>query len=103
MNSWPKDPELAEVGRFVQLTMDNDIEGTSYHHLPVNRSDTDTLTIILGEGYTMYLWNHVMGWSKEGYQVFLATMRKEMRSRKIHSYFYVRYVYGRKPETATEG
>lgn len=47
----------------------------------------------------MYLWNHVLGWSKEEYQVFLASMRKEMRSRKIHSYFYVRYMYGRKPQT----
>lgn len=51
----------------------------------------------------MYLWNHVLGWSKEDYQIFLMNMRKEMRSRKIHSYFYVRYVYGRKPQAEPEG
>lgn len=42
-----------------------------------------------------------MGWPKDEYQVFLMMMRKEIRSRKIHSYFYVRYVYGRKPEAAS--
>ncbi|KND91765.1 hypothetical protein TOPH_03891 [Tolypocladium ophioglossoides CBS 100239] len=77
INGWPKDPHLAEIGRYIELTMDNDIEG-----------------------YTMYLWNQVMGWPMDEYQVFLMLMRKEIRSKIIHSYFYVRYVYGRKPETA---
>lgn len=27
MNTWPRDPQLSQVGRFIQLTMDNDIEG----------------------------------------------------------------------------
>lgn len=45
----------------------------------------------------MYLWNNVLGWPQDEYQMFLMLMRKEIRSRKIHSYFYTRYVYGRKP------
>ena len=27
VSDWPKDPTLAEIGRYVRLTMENDIEG----------------------------------------------------------------------------
>ncbi|KAF5543247.1 heat shock 70 kDa 12B [Fusarium phyllophilum] len=37
-------------------------------------------------------------WPKDEYQVFLMQIRKALRNRKIHGYFVVRYVYGRKPE-----
>ncbi|KAF4420511.1 hypothetical protein FACUT_11165 [Fusarium acutatum] len=75
IGDWPKDPRLAEVGRFVKLTLENDIEG-----------------------YTLLLWNNVLQWPKDEYQVFLMGIRKALRNRKIHGYFVVRYVYGRKPE-----
>ncbi|KAF4338324.1 hypothetical protein FBEOM_7789 [Fusarium beomiforme] len=75
IGGWPKDPKLAEVGRFVKLTLENDIEG-----------------------YTLLLWNNVLQWPKDEYQVFLMELRKALRNRKIHGYFVVRYVYGRKPE-----
>ncbi|KAF4962272.1 hypothetical protein FSARC_9661 [Fusarium sarcochroum] len=48
VGGWPKDPKLAEVGKFVQLTLENDIEG-----------------------YTLLLWNSVLQWPKDEYQVFL--------------------------------
>ncbi|KAF5975807.1 methyltransferase [Fusarium coicis] len=76
IGDWPKDSRLAEVGRFVKLTLENDIEG-----------------------YTLLLWNNVLQWPKDEYQVFLMQIRKALRNRKIHGYFVVRYVYGRKPES----
>lgn len=48
-------------------------------------------------GYTTFLWNAVLGWPKDQYQVFLMSMRKVLRNRNIHGYMAVRYVYGRKP------
>ncbi|RGP66590.1 hypothetical protein FLONG3_8786 [Fusarium longipes] len=75
VGGWPKDPRLAEVGRFVKLTLENDIEG-----------------------YTLLLWNNVLHWPEDEYQVFLMGIRKVLRNPRIHGYFVVRYVYGRKPE-----
>ncbi|KPM41899.1 hypothetical protein AK830_g4628 [Neonectria ditissima] len=72
---WPKDSNLAEVGRYVNLTLENDIEG-----------------------YTLMLWHNVLQWPSDEYQGFLADMRRVLRNRKIHGYMSVRYVYGRKPE-----
>ncbi|KAI0599496.1 S-adenosyl-L-methionine-dependent methyltransferase [Biscogniauxia sp. FL1348] len=73
--SWPQDPKLAEVGTYLQATMLNDVEG-----------------------YTLFLWNTVMGENAQGYQESLAFMRRELKSRRIHGYMKVRYVWGRKPE-----
>ncbi|RBA13262.1 hypothetical protein FPRO05_13689 [Fusarium proliferatum] len=67
IGDWPKDPRLAEVGRFVKLTLENDMEG-----------------------YTLLLWNNVLQWPKDEYQVFLMQSRKALRNRKIHGYFVVR-------------
>ncbi|KAF4958683.1 hypothetical protein FGADI_2233 [Fusarium gaditjirri] len=64
IGDWPKDPRLAEVGRFVKLTLENDMEG-----------------------YTLLLWNNVLQWPKDEYQVFLMQSRKALRNRKIHGYF----------------
>ncbi|KAH8714422.1 S-adenosyl-L-methionine-dependent methyltransferase [Ilyonectria robusta] len=77
VGGWPKDSKLAEVGNFVKLTMENDIEG-----------------------YTLLLWHNVLNWPKDEYQIFLMGMRQALRNRKMHAYMKVRYVYGRKPETA---
>ncbi|GKT56593.1 mRNA 3'-end-processing protein yth1 [Colletotrichum tofieldiae] len=75
VGGWAADPKLADVGRYVQLTMENDIEG-----------------------YTLLMWNNILQWPKDEYQIFLMSIRKELRSRKIHSHMTVKYVYGRKPE-----
>ncbi|KAI0018998.1 S-adenosyl-L-methionine-dependent methyltransferase [Xylariomycetidae sp. FL0641] len=77
VGGWPADPKLSEVGQYVQLTLLNDVEG-----------------------YTMMLWNALMGEDTPGYQVALAKLRKEVKDRRIHGYFRARYVYGRKPATA---
>lgn len=33
IGSWPKDPKMAQVGRFVQLTLENDLEGEQAYYL----------------------------------------------------------------------
>ncbi|KPM43972.1 hypothetical protein AK830_g2642 [Neonectria ditissima] len=75
IGGWPKDPKIREVGHFLKLTMENDLQG-----------------------YTLMLWHKVLDWSKDEYQIFLMEMRKVLKSRQIHGYMYARYVYGRKPE-----
>lgn len=52
------------------------------------------------KGYTLFLWDKLLGWDRTKYQMFLMQLRKEIRTRNIHSYLAVRYVWGRKPETA---
>ncbi|KAF7543018.1 hypothetical protein G7046_g10072 [Stylonectria norvegica] len=76
VGGWPRDPKLAEVGQYVKLTMENDVEG-----------------------YTLLLWHNVLHWPKDDYQIFLMGMRKALCNRKIHGYMSVRYVYGRKPDS----
>ncbi|KAI1379232.1 S-adenosyl-L-methionine-dependent methyltransferase [Hypoxylon crocopeplum] len=78
VGGWPADKRLAEVGQYVQLTMLNDVEG-----------------------YTLFLWNTVMGENAPGYQEYLAYMRKELKNKKIHGYMRCKYVYGRKPAAST--
>ncbi|KAK0745549.1 S-adenosyl-L-methionine-dependent methyltransferase [Schizothecium vesticola] len=75
VGGWPRDPKLAEMGRYVQLTLENDLEG-----------------------YSTFMWNNVLGWPADEYQIFLMRTRQELRDKKIHSFLKVRYVYGRKPE-----
>ncbi|KAI2602730.1 S-adenosyl-L-methionine-dependent methyltransferase [Hypoxylon sp. NC1633] len=77
VGGWPADKRLAEVGQYVQLTMLNDVEG-----------------------YTLFLWNTVMGENAPGYQEYLAYMRRELKNRKIHGYMRCKYVFGRKPISA---
>ncbi|KAM0343520.1 hypothetical protein ACHAPU_008415 [Fusarium lateritium] len=74
VGDWPKDPKLAEVGKYVRACLENDIEG-----------------------YTLMMWQDVLQWPKEEYQLFLMSIRKAIRNPKIHTYMKVRYVYGRKP------
>ncbi|RMJ07835.1 hypothetical protein BHE90_015994 [Fusarium euwallaceae] len=77
VGGWTLDKKLAEIGRFTQLTLENDMEG-----------------------YTLFLWTSILGWPQDEYQVFLAKMRRIMRNTKsIHIYCKYKYVYGQKPET----
>ncbi|KAM0417208.1 hypothetical protein ACHAPT_012785 [Fusarium lateritium] len=97
VGGWTLDQKLAEVGRFTQLTLENDMEG-KFAHVPVF---DHLLTLILG--YTLFLWTSILGWSQDEYQIFLMRMRRIMRNTKaIHIYCKYKYVYGRKPETETE-
>ncbi|OTA99031.1 hypothetical protein M426DRAFT_325493 [Hypoxylon sp. CI-4A] len=75
IGGWPADRKLAEVGDLALLTLNNDLEG-----------------------YTLIPWNIVHGENTPGYQETLAYLRRELRSKSMHAYMKIRYVYGRKPE-----
>ncbi|KAG6069575.1 hypothetical protein E4U16_007600 [Claviceps sp. LM84 group G4] len=72
IGSWPKDRKLAEVGRSAGAALDNDLQG-----------------------YSQMLWQIVQRPADE-FQMWLATLRKAFRNPKVHSYFTVHVVYGRK-------
>jgi len=46
----------------------------------------------------MLLWKTILGWPDDEYQLFLMSMRKILKNKRIHGYMKARYVYGRKPE-----
>ncbi|KAH7310755.1 S-adenosyl-L-methionine-dependent methyltransferase [Stachybotrys elegans] len=75
IGGWPKDPQLAEIGRVVRATLENDLEG-----------------------YTLFMWQDVLKRPRDEYAVWLSSLRKAIRNPKVHSYMVVHYVYGRKPE-----
>ncbi|KAL2132739.1 hypothetical protein VTI74DRAFT_3422 [Chaetomium olivicolor] len=71
---WPQDKRLKQIGMWAKAALLSDLEG-----------------------YILYIWNAVMGWSKEETQLFLAHLRVQMKtSRDV--YWIRRVVYGRKPE-----
>ncbi|CZS77040.1 unnamed protein product [Fusarium graminearum] len=74
VGGWTNNRKLAETGEYVRLTLENDLEG-----------------------YTFYLWHHVLNWCREEYTQFLASMLKALANRRVHGYMMVRYVYARKP------
>ncbi|KAK4443792.1 S-adenosyl-L-methionine-dependent methyltransferase [Podospora aff. communis PSN243] len=74
MGGWALDPKLKEVGKIALTALLNDIQG-----------------------YTMMLWRNVLEWPEQEYERFLVELRHAMKSRAIHSYMKVRFVYGRKP------
>ncbi|KAF5680743.1 phosphoethanolamine n-methyltransferase 3 [Fusarium circinatum] len=74
--SWPKDPKMAEIGQYAKLSLESDLVG-----------------------YSQMIWHEVLKWPAEEYQIFLMQVRKDLRNKKLHPYFKVRFVRGRKPET----
>ncbi|RMX81812.1 hypothetical protein D0869_06528 [Hortaea werneckii] len=73
-NDWPRDPRWKEIGKFCCL---NYLEGL--------------------EGFTIAPFTRVLGWKKEEVDVFLAQVRKEMVSRKIHGWMKGFVLYAQKP------
>ncbi|KAF4503566.1 hypothetical protein FAGAP_173, partial [Fusarium agapanthi] len=67
VGGWTSNRKLFELGEYVRLTLENDLEG-----------------------YTLYLWHNVLNWPREEYPQFLAAMRKAISSRKVHGYMMVR-------------
>ena len=39
-----------------------------------------------------------VSWSRADVEVFLVDVRKDLKNRKIHAYWPIHFVYGRKPE-----
>lgn len=74
MNGWPQDRKLKNIGRWNQLRLHEGVEG-----------------------FMLRLLTQVGGWSLARAQVFLAQMRRELKSTKTHAYLPGTVVYGRKP------
>lgn len=49
------------------------------------------------EGYVLFIASE-LGWSKEEIQVYVANLRREIRSLKYRPWFLEKVVWGRKPE-----
>jgi ubiquinone/menaquinone biosynthesis C-methylase UbiE len=77
LGSWPEDEQLKQVGMYARLALEQDVEG-----------------------FVVYMWSTVLGWSKSEIQVYAAHLRRELRSGKHHAYYPQRVLVGRKPETA---
>jgi len=73
-NSWPKDRFMKELGRWNQV---NIMEGL--------------------EGFCLALLTRGLGWSKEEVDVFVAKINADLCNRRIHAYFPMPVVFGRKP------
>lgn len=74
VGGWPRDKKLKEIGHWAQTALESDIEG-----------------------YVLFIANVIVGWSREEILVYIAQLRREIRSSKHHSYFKLKAVWGRKP------
>ena len=74
-NRWPKDPEMKELGMW---NMENFLDGL--------------------QAVTIAPFTRALGWSAEEVEVFLIGVRQEIQSKKVHAYWPMHFVYGRKPE-----
>jgi len=97
MGGWPLDPKLAEVGRFVQFGFENDLEGEQELHAQRHADERSGALMTPIAGCSTLVWNTVLGWPADEYQVFLMNTRKQLRNPNIHPYFWIRTLYGRKP------
>lgn len=74
IGSWPKDKRLKQIGVYGQLVMERDAEG---------------LVLFMAS---------MMGWSTTEVTVFVTKLKEELRSRKQHSYYRQKSLWGQKPE-----
>ncbi|KAM5357563.1 hypothetical protein ACJZ2D_016134 [Fusarium nematophilum] len=74
IGAWPKDARMKQIGQYVHAALEQDLEG-----------------------FVLYMANQLMGWTMQEVSVYCAQLRRELRSKKHHAYFWVRVVYGRKP------
>ncbi|KAF3767016.1 S-adenosyl-L-methionine-dependent methyltransferase [Cryphonectria parasitica EP155] len=77
VGGWPQDKKLKELGTWAQTSLLADIEGL-----------------------VLFVANVINGWTREEVLVYIAHLRREVRSNKHHAYFKVKAVWGRKPEDA---
>ncbi|KAL2061573.1 hypothetical protein VTL71DRAFT_6950 [Oculimacula yallundae] len=73
-NRWPKDKKLKELGMWMHENFSTGLAGLS-----------------------MAVFTRGLGWSQEELEVFLVDVRKSMKDPKVHGYYPIYAVYGRKP------
>ncbi|KAK0613250.1 S-adenosyl-L-methionine-dependent methyltransferase [Immersiella caudata] len=74
IGGWPKDARLKEIGQITQLGFSKD-----------------------PEGYMVFL-AHTLGWKREETLVYLAHLKRELCSSRIHSFYMQKVIWARKPE-----
>ena len=74
INRWPKEPKYKELGMWTQENFVSGIEAMS-----------------------LALFTRMLGWSREQVMVFITQVRKDMKDTKIHAYWPIYAVYGKKP------
>ncbi|KAI1193469.1 S-adenosyl-L-methionine-dependent methyltransferase [Nemania serpens] len=74
LGPWSADAKYKEIGQYARLALEQDIEG-----------------------FIMYMWTTVLGWTREEIAVYAAHLRRELRSPHYHAYYPQRVVIGRKP------
>ncbi|KAK7418289.1 hypothetical protein QQX98_004074 [Neonectria punicea] len=74
-NRWPKERKYKELGTW----------------------NNENASLAL-EALTMAPFTRSLGWSREEVEVFLVDLRNDFNNRKIHAYWPICSVYGRKPE-----
>ncbi|PSR82850.1 S-adenosyl-L-methionine-dependent methyltransferase [Coniella lustricola] len=79
VGTWPEDDDRKEVGEWAMHSLLSDIEGL-----------------------VLFMANVIAGWSREEVTVYMAHLRRELRSAKYHAEFTMKAVWGRKPEDATD-
>ncbi|KAK0702283.1 hypothetical protein B0H67DRAFT_604588 [Lasiosphaeris hirsuta] len=75
IGTWPKDKDIKEQGLYSRAVLEQD-----------------------PKGYILFITN-TLGWTREQILVYVAQIRKEIRSGQHHSYYKQLVVWGRKPES----
>ncbi|KAK3988020.1 TAM domain-containing protein [Cladorrhinum sp. PSN332] len=74
LGAWPSDPKQKEIGQYGHLMIEQD-----------------------SEGLILFAANVLNGWSKEEVSVYIAQVKRELRSGKNHCHYWQKIVWGRKP------
>ncbi|KAI0450561.1 S-adenosyl-L-methionine-dependent methyltransferase [Xylaria acuta] len=74
LGPWAADRKHKEIGQYARLALEQDTEG-----------------------FIMYMWTTILGWTREEIAVYAAHLRRELRSPNHHAYYPQRVVVGRKP------
>ncbi|KAF2457724.1 S-adenosyl-L-methionine-dependent methyltransferase [Lineolata rhizophorae] len=79
VGTWPKDKRLREMGQFLHVQMSQALDAVTLAYL-----------------------TRVLKWSEQETQVFMAQVRNDFnaRSKSMHLYTFMHYMYGKKPESA---
>lgn len=73
-NGWPRDDYMKELGHW---NMVNIIEGL--------------------EGFCLQLLSRGLGWERQEIDIFIAKVTTDIKDRRIHAYYPMPVVWGRKP------
>ncbi|KAJ2898478.1 hypothetical protein MKZ38_003867 [Zalerion maritima] len=80
MNRWPREKKFKEIGQWAFANVDGGLEGLS-----------------------LASFTRGLGWSKEETLAFCMNVRKDLKNVRIHGYWAVYVVYGKKPGDKGKG